>query len=124
MRATLEQVLTDDAFAHMVDLGTAFTAGVQETLDRTGVPWSVSQLGARAEYRFASPAPRSGSESAAAGDDELDEYLHLFMANRGVLITPFHNMALMCPVTSAEDVQLHTRLFAEAVDLLVGSGAA
>ncbi len=119
MRATLSDVLTEEAFARMVALATDFTAGVQETLDRTGVPWSVSRLGARAEYRFASPAPRTGSESAAAADDVLDEYLHLFMANRGVLVTPFHNMALMCPDTSTEDVARHTTLFAEAVDALV-----
>jgi len=120
MRATLEHVLTDDAFAHMVALATEFEAGVAETLERTGVPWSVARLGARVEYRFASPAPRTGSESAASSDDQLDEYLHLFMANRGVLVTPFHNMALMCPATTTEDVALHTRLFAEAVDALVG----
>jgi glutamate-1-semialdehyde 2,1-aminomutase len=122
MRAALEQVLTDEAFAHMVDTATSFTRGVQETIDRTGVPWSVSQLGARSEYRFASPAPRDGTSSAAAGDEALDEYLHLYMVNRGVLITPFHNMALMCPVTSHADVQLHTKLFAAAVDELVGTG--
>jgi glutamate-1-semialdehyde 2,1-aminomutase len=119
MRATLEHVLTEEAFDRMVSLATDFTAGVQETLDRTGVPWSVTRLGARAEYRFASPAPRTGSESAAAADDALDEYLHLFLANRGVLITPFHNMALMCPDTSVEDVARHTGLFAEAVDALL-----
>jgi glutamate-1-semialdehyde 2,1-aminomutase len=120
MRATLEHVLTEEAFGRMVSLATDFTAGVQETIDRTRVPWSVSRLGARAEYRFASPAPRTGSESAAAADEELDEYLHLFLANRGVLVTPFHNMALMCPDTSAEDVARHTGLFAEAVDALLG----
>jgi glutamate-1-semialdehyde 2,1-aminomutase len=120
MRATLEHVLTDEAFGPMVELATAFTEGVRSTIDRAGLPWSISQLGARAEYRFASPAPRDGSSSAAAGDEELDEYLHLFMANRGVLITPFHNMALMCPDTSRADVDLHTRLFAEAADGLLG----
>lgn len=123
MRATLEQVLTAEAFAHMIDAATTFTRGVQETIDRRGVPWSISQLGARSEYRFASPAPRDGSSSAAAGDEELDEYFHLYMINRGVLITPFHNMALMCPVTSAADVQLHTGLFADAVDDLIGSAS-
>jgi glutamate-1-semialdehyde 2,1-aminomutase len=91
-------------------------------LDATAVGWSVVQLGARAEYRFGSPAPRSGSASAAADDDELDEFLHLFMVNRGVLITPFHNMALMCPQTHVEDVDLHTRLFGEAVADLLGAG--
>jgi glutamate-1-semialdehyde 2,1-aminomutase len=116
MRATLEQVLTDDAFAHMIELATRFTHGVQETIDRASLMWSVTQLGARAEYRFASPAPRDGTSSAAAGDSELEEFLHLYLANRGVLITPFHNMALMCPDTSSADVDLHTRLFAAAVD--------
>ncbi len=120
MRATLEHVLTEDAFGHMVALATDFTDGVRATLDRTGVPWSVTRLGARAEYRFASPAPRDGSSSAAAADEELDEYLHLYLANRGVLITPFHNMALMCPDTKPADVALHARLFGEAVDELVG----
>ncbi len=122
MRATLEHVLTDAAFEEMTALGAAFTRGVQETIDRTGVPWSVSRIGARAEYRFAAPAPRTGSESAAAGDDELDEYVHLYLANRGVLITPFHNMALMCPATALHDVARHTEVFAGAVDELIGSG--
>jgi glutamate-1-semialdehyde 2,1-aminomutase len=119
MRATLQHVLTDAAFAHMIDLATRFTSGVQQALDATGLPWSVSQLGARSEYRFASPAPRTGSASAAAADEALEEYLHLFMINRGILITPFHNMALMCPQTTVEDVDLHTRRFGEAVRVLL-----
>jgi glutamate-1-semialdehyde 2,1-aminomutase len=119
MRATLEHVLTDDAFTSMVELSTMFTAGVQQTIDHAAVPWSVTQLGARSEYRFASPAPRTGTESNAASDPELDEYLHLYLLNRGVLITPFHNMALMCPDTSRADVDLHTTLFAAAVDELI-----
>ena len=118
MRATLGEVLTEDAFAHMVELATAFTAGVQATFDQLDVPWSVSQLGARAEYRFARPAPRTGEESAAAADDELDAYLHLALCNRGVLMTPFHNMALLCPETSRADVDRHTEVFREVVGAL------
>ncbi len=120
MRATLEHVLTEAAFEEMVRLSSTYTDGVRTTIERAGLPWSVQQLGARAEYRFASPAPRDGSSAAAVGDDALDEYLHLFLANRGVLLTPFHNMALMCPATSEGDVALHTRLFTEAVEQLIG----
>ncbi|HET7763147.1 MAG TPA: transaminase [Phycicoccus sp.] len=118
MRATLGEVLTEEAFARMTDLATAFTAGVQATLEELDVPWSISQLGARAEYRFARPAPRSGEESAAAADEELDAYLHLATCNRGVLMTPFHNMALMCPETTRADVDRHTEVFREVVGAL------
>jgi len=121
MRATLESVLTDEAFVDMVELATEFTRGVQQAIDTHDVPWSVTQLGARAEFRFASPAPVNGTQSRAAADDGLEEYLHLYLANRGVLITPFHNMALMCPETQRADVDLHTRLFDAAVRELVGS---
>lgn len=118
MRATLGEVLTEEAFAHMTALATDFTAGVQATLDELDVPWSVSQLGARAEYRFARPAPTTGEESAAAADDQLDAYMHLAMVNRGILMTPFHNMALMCPETEAADVARHTEVFREVVGAL------
>ena len=121
MRATLGEVLTDRAFEHMIDLATAFREGVEAVLVEFDVPWSISQLGARAEYRFARPAPRNGTESAAAHDDEIEEYLHLFMSNRGVIMTPFHNMALMCPDTTRADVDLHTTLFREAVHQLMAS---
>ena len=119
MRATLEQVLTDQAFEHMLALGTRFTDGVQGVIDACGVPWSVVQLGARAEYRFTWPAPTNGGRSAAAGDDRLDDYLHVYLHNRGVLLTPFHNMALMCPATSEADVDRHTEVFGAAVAELV-----
>lgn len=119
MRATLGEVLTDAAFTHMTSLATAFREGVEATLSEFNVPWSIAQLGARAEYRFTAPAPRNGSESADAHDDDLEEYLHLFMSNRGVLMTPFHNMALMCPETRLVDVELHTTLFRAAVEGII-----
>jgi len=119
-RATLDEVLTPDAFVEMIALATRFTDAVQEVIDRHGLPWSVVQLGARAEYRFARPAPRTGTESAAAGDDDIEELLHLALANRGVLLTPFHNMALMAPTTTTDDVDRHTEAFAEIVAELAG----
>jgi glutamate-1-semialdehyde 2,1-aminomutase len=120
MRATLEQVLTDDAFAGMIALADRFTAGVREVIASHALAWNIVQLGARAEYRFCPRPPRSGGASAAAADEALDEYLHLYLANRGVLITPFHNMALMCPATTGADVDMHTELFAAAADELLG----
>jgi glutamate-1-semialdehyde 2,1-aminomutase len=120
MRATLHEVLTEEAFDRMIDLATAFTAGVQSTLDELDVPWTIAQLGARAEYRFIRPAPRTGEESAAAADADLDAYMHLAMCNRGILMTPFHNMALMGPDTLAEDVSEHTAVFREVVGALFG----
>jgi glutamate-1-semialdehyde 2,1-aminomutase len=119
MRATLEQVLTDSAFETMIGLADRYTAGVSEVISSRGVPWSITQLGARAEYRFCPSPPRSGGESNAAADPALDEYLHLYLANRGVLITPFHNMALMCPASTQADVDTHTGLFSAAVDELL-----
>jgi glutamate-1-semialdehyde 2,1-aminomutase len=119
MRATLEHVLTDDTWPRMIELATEFRQGVQDVIDAHRLPWSCTQLGARAEYRFTAPAPRNGSTSATAGDADLEEYFHLFASNRGVLITPFHNMALMCRDTSALDIARHTEVFAAAVaDLL------
>jgi glutamate-1-semialdehyde 2,1-aminomutase len=117
-RATLEQVLTDEAFERMIALATRFTEGVQQAIDAHDLPWSIAQLGARAEYRFASPPPRTGSEAAAAGDRDLEDFLHVYLANRGVMITPFHNMALMCPATAEEDVDRHTEVFGDALDRL------
>jgi glutamate-1-semialdehyde 2,1-aminomutase len=118
-RATLGEVLTDDAFTQMSALCERFVDGVEEVIMAHDLPWSVVALGARAEYRFAPEPPRNGAESAAAGDAELDEYLHLYLLNRGVLITPFHNMALMSPATTESDVDRHTAVFAEAAAELV-----
>jgi glutamate-1-semialdehyde 2,1-aminomutase len=112
-------VLTPAAFAGMDRLAERFAADAEAVLRARGLPWPVVRLGARAEYRFAARPPRTGSESAATGDPRLDEYLHLSALNRGVLMTPFHNMALMCPATTEADVDRHTEVFAEALDELV-----
>ena len=114
-RATLGEVLTDEAFGRMVRLRERFAAGIEAAIAQHGMPWSLISLGARCEYRYSPEPPRTGAESAAAGDPQLDEYLHLYLMNRGVLITPFHNMALMCPATTEEQVDRHTEAFGAAV---------
>jgi len=115
MRATLTEVLTDEAYARMIPLAERFAAGVEGVIAELGLPWIVKRLGCRAEYWFRSAPPRNGGEAAAAVDAELDRYMHLAALNRGVLMTPFHNMALMCPATTAADVDLHTAVFRESV---------
>ncbi|HEY8466531.1 MAG TPA: aspartate aminotransferase family protein [Solirubrobacterales bacterium] len=119
VRATLEHVLTEEAYERMIPLATRFREGVEDVIARHGLPWNVTQLGARAEYRFEPEPARNGTEAHAAADPELERYLHLHALNRGVMLTPFHNMALMSPFTSEDDVDEHTRVLEEAVtDLL------
>jgi glutamate-1-semialdehyde 2,1-aminomutase len=114
-RAALGEVLTEDAYAHTVALADRFAAAVRDVLARHDVGWHVTQLGVRAEYRFSPEPPRDGGASAAIGHEGLERFLHLHALNRGVLITPFHNMALMSPATTSADVDRHTEVFDEAV---------
>ena len=120
MRATLGEVLTDEAFARTIPLAERFADGVRGVIAEAGLEWHVTQLGCRAEYLFRADVPRTGSEAAAARDDLLEDFLHLFVLNRGVLMTPFHNMALMSPATTEADVDRHTDAFREAVAVLMG----
>ena len=113
-RATLAEVLTDEAFERMIALGERFEAGVADVIERHRLPWHVTRLGCRVEYLFRAERPRNGSEAAAGGNPELDRLIHLYALNRGILLTPFHNMALMSPATTEADVDLHTRVFDEA----------
>jgi glutamate-1-semialdehyde 2,1-aminomutase len=119
MRATLENILTAKNFEKMMPLAVRFNDGVAAEIRKHGLPWNVQLLGCRAEYTFCQRAPRTGGESAAAADFEMERFLHLYALNRGVLLTPFHNMALMCPETTAADIDRHTRIFAEAAEELV-----
>ncbi|WIA10357.1 hypothetical protein OEZ85_010549 [Tetradesmus obliquus] len=120
MRATLEHVLTHDAFRHMIALGERFEEGISAVIHEHNLPWIVKRLGCRVEYWFRPTAPTNGAQAAAAIDADLDRFMHLAALNRGILMTPFHNMALMCPATSAADVDAHTRVFRECVELLLG----
>ncbi|HEY7380358.1 MAG TPA: aspartate aminotransferase family protein [Gaiella sp.] len=115
MRATLTEVLTEAAFARMIALAERWTAGVAEAIAGAGLPWHLTRLGCRAEYLFTPEAPRTGSEAHAGSDAALERYMHLYALNRGILLTPFHNMALMCPATTEADVDRHTEVFSSAV---------
>jgi glutamate-1-semialdehyde 2,1-aminomutase len=113
MRATLLEVLTDETFHVMLAQAERWADGVATAIGDAGLPWHVTRLGARAEYLFGSPRPRNGREAAAMDDFALQQLTHLYALNRGILLTPFHNMALMSPATSEPDVDRHTAAFAE-----------
>jgi glutamate-1-semialdehyde 2,1-aminomutase len=122
-RATLEHVLTDGAFAHMIAVAERYVTGVRQLIAEWNLPWHITQLGARAEVRFCREPPKTASASAAAADHDLDEFLHLYLINRGLLLTPFHNMALMCPKTAPEDVDcLLTGLSDAVAELAIPEG--
>jgi len=120
MRATLTKVLTKEAFARMIPLAERWTAGVEKAIAEFGVPWHVTRLGCRAEYQFSPHPPNNGTQAHEAMDFELERVMHLYALNRGILLTPFHNMALMSPQTDPSDVDQHTRVFRDAVKELVG----
>ena len=122
IRATLGEVLTADAFERMIPLAERWTAGVEEGIVASGLPWHVTRLGCRAEYLFGPDRPRNGTEAHAAGDFALERYMHLYALNRGILLTPFHNMALMSPATTDADVDRHTEVFRDAVVELAAAG--
>ncbi len=120
-RATLSEVFTEKAFERMIELGRRFESGVAEVISERHLPWTVTRLGCRVEYMLGSERPHNGGEAAAAFDTELDALLHLYMLNRGILMTPFHMMALMCPDTTAVEVDAHTAALHEAAAELGGA---
>jgi len=111
MRATLTEVLTDANFKKMIELGNRWSDGVDAAIKEFNLPWHCNRLGARGEYLFAPTAPKTGRQAADAGDFELEQYIHLRLLNDGFLLTPFHNMALVSPATTAEDIDAHTKAF-------------
>jgi glutamate-1-semialdehyde 2,1-aminomutase len=111
MRATLTDVLTEANFAKMIELGDRWSDGVDAAIKEFDLDWHCNRLGARGEYIFKGKAPRTGKEAADSGDFALEQYIHLRLLNDGFLLTPFHNMALMCPDTTAADVDAHTAAF-------------
>jgi glutamate-1-semialdehyde 2,1-aminomutase len=120
MRATLDKVITEANFRRMLPLAERFEKGINDVIHDTGVPWHVVRLGVRIEYHNTPVPPRNGGEYDASKDYELEKLMHLMALNRGILLTPFHNMALISPATTIRDVDYHTSVFKESVEMLLG----
>ena len=115
MKAVLGEILTQEFYDKNIPLATRFNEGVQSVIDKYDLPWNTSQLGCRTEYWFRKEPARNGGEAEAAVDFELDQYMHLASLNRGFLMTPFHNMALISAATTEADIDRHTAVFEEIV---------
>lgn len=124
MRVNLEQVMTPAAYDHMLPLASRLAKGFRRLIQQHELPWSVTELGARCEFQFCPVPPKTGAEAESAFDDPLQMALHLYLINRGILITPFHNMTLCCPDTTAEDVDCLIETLDQALtELLALPGA-
>ena len=121
MRAALENVITDAAFETMIPLAERLERGIGDVIRTHRLPWHVVRLGARVEFRFQPNLPRNGGDAMSGGDRELERVLHLYLINRGILLTPFQNILMVSPVTTTSDVDLHTEVLSEFVDELVGA---
>ncbi|WP_237152999.1 aspartate aminotransferase family protein [Oryzibacter oryziterrae] len=119
MRATLDQVMTDAAYRHMHRLADKLADGLATAIDAHGLPWSVTRLGARAEIVH-SPVPLSdGAHAHRTVDHDLEGAIHLFLLNRDVIVTPFHNMTLVSPATTDAHVDRLLGVFDLALDALL-----
>ncbi|MFT3665636.1 aspartate aminotransferase family protein [Piscinibacter sp.] len=120
LHASLGELVTPETYAPMLASAAAIESRLRETLAQAGMPWSVTRLGARMELQFCTRPPRDAGEARAAMDDELERALHLWLLNRGVLVTPFHNMLLVAPTMSAEQAQPLVAALAEFLAALRG----
>ncbi|MGH8430051.1 MAG: aspartate aminotransferase family protein, partial [Solimonas sp.] len=97
-------------------------AGALAIIKVKGLPWHVTQIGARVEIMFMLKVPRNGADVIAHRQGDLETLLHAFYMNEGILVTPFHTMFLMCPATTAADIDRHTEVFGRFTDLLRDAG--
>jgi glutamate-1-semialdehyde 2,1-aminomutase len=119
MKAVLSEILTEEFYTKSIPLATRFNEGVQGVIDKYDLPWNTTQLGCRTEYWFRKEPAKNGGEAEAAVDFELDQYMHLASLNRGILMTPFHNMALISAATTEADIDKHTKVFEEIVKAII-----
>ncbi|MEQ1548330.1 MAG: aspartate aminotransferase family protein [Chakrabartia sp.] len=119
MHAMLGDVMTHGAYAHMTVRADELVAGLGAVIARHALPWHIANVGARVELICAQHRPRNGTEARAAMDHELESLIHLFLINRGSLLAPFHNMMLVSPATTANQITRLTAHFEACVSALM-----
>jgi glutamate-1-semialdehyde 2,1-aminomutase len=109
MRANLEQVMTEATYQDMIPKAEYLAQSLKSVITKHQLPWCITQIGARVEFQFSAQPPRTGHEAELAFDDALEQCIHLYLLNRGIMITPFHNMMLACPATQVADIDKLTQ---------------
>ena len=120
MRACLTEVMTPTAYAHMLTLAAALADRLRDVIRRRGLEWHVAHIGSRGEFICAATPARNGTEARAAMQGPLEQALHLYLINRGVLIAPFHNMTLISPVTTEAQVDRLASVLDDCLKTLIG----
>lgn len=118
MDAMLSDVITPAAYDHMLRGAARLVAGLEKEIAAADLDWHVTQVGARIEFLTCPTPPRNGGEAKAAMHPELEAAIHLFLANRGILLAPFHNMMLVSPVTAVDQIDRLVGAFADCVRAL------
>jgi glutamate-1-semialdehyde 2,1-aminomutase len=121
IHATLTQTATESAYEHMLKLAKQLEQAMTKVIKCHHLPWNISRMGTRLELQFCEIAPRNASEAREAQDETIESAIHLYLLNRGILLTPFHNMMLVCPETKEEEMNSLLEVFADCLNVLVKS---
>ena len=119
IHATLTETATEAAYRHMLDLASTLEKQLTASIKVHNLPWNISRMGARLELQFCAAAPTNAAEARSAQNDTVEGAIHLYLLNRGVLLTPFHNMMLVCPATTEADLNRLVTTFNDCLALLV-----
>jgi glutamate-1-semialdehyde 2,1-aminomutase len=118
MHATLTEVATEAAYQHMLSLATSLEKQLTNLIKSKNLAWNITRLGARLELQFCKESPSTAQQAREAQNDTLESAIHLYLLNRGVLLTPFHNMMLVCPATTNIDTNRLLNIFNDCLNEL------
>ena len=119
--ATLTETATEAAYRHMLALAQLLEHELNEAISAHNLPWNISRMGARLELQFCEYPPSNAAQARAAQNDIIESAIHLYLLNRGVLLTPFHNMLLICPATSEADFSKLVHTFKACLQALTSA---
>jgi glutamate-1-semialdehyde 2,1-aminomutase len=118
IHATLTEVATEEAYKHMLTLAASLEQQLSAAIKIKNLPWNITRLGARLELQFCEISPTNAQQARDAQNDTIESAIHLYLLNRGLLLTPFHNMMLICPNTTEADTNRLLGVFNDCLNVL------